>query len=389
MKKLTTQDPDLASIIKHEEERQRTGITLIASENYAYPEVHEIMGSVLSNKYAEGYPGKRYYAGCEWVDAAETLAIKRCKKLFNAEHVNVQPHAGSSANMAVYMAVLKPGDTILGMSLSSGGHLTHGASVSFSGTLYSSISYTVDTLTELIDYEKIEKLAHHHKPKLIIAGASSYSRFIDFEKFKTIARSVDAYLLADCAHTIGLIAAEMHPNPLPFADFVTATTHKTLRGPRGGFIMCKNEYREQIDRAVFPLLQGGPFMNAIAAKAFTFKQAQEVEFATYQQQAVSNAQAMVEAFKELGYRIVSDGTDTHLFVIDLRNKNISGLDAEKALERAGIYVSRSTIPFDTQKPWITSGIRIGTLALTSRGLKEKETIQLVQQVDKAIRQNNI
>lgn len=381
MKTPITTDPTLASIIEHEQERQRNGTTLIASENYAYPEVYDIMGSVLSNKYAEGYPGKRYYAGCEWVDAAETLAIDRCKKLFDAQHANVQPHAGSSANMAVYMSVLKPGDTILGMSLPSGGHLTHGAGVSFSGVLYNSVAYSVDATTELLDYAKIEELAHKHKPKLIIAGASSYSRIIDFQRFHTIARSVDAYLLADCAHTIGLIAAGLYQNPSGYADFVTATTHKTLRGPRGGFILCKQEQKERIDRAVFPLIQGGPFMNAIAAKAFTFNRAQEESFKNYQRQAVVNAQAMVRIFKELGYRVVSDGTDTHLFVLDLRNKNNTGLRAERLLEKAGIYVSRSTIPFDEQKPSIGSGLRIGTLALTTLGCDEAKVEEIARHVN--------
>ncbi len=375
------QDTQLADLLHHEQERQRTGISLIASENTAYKEVDALMGSVLANKYAEGYPDKRYYAGCGWVDQIETLAIERCKNLFNAQHANVQPHAGSLANMAVYMAVLKPGDTILGMSLSSGGHLTHGQPMSFSGILYNSVFYTVDPDTELLDYTLIEELAHTHKPKLIIAGSSSYSRFIDFEKMKDIARSVSAYLLADCAHTIGLIAAGLHPSPFPQADFVTATTHKTLRGPRGGFILCSAAYKQQIDRAVFPVLQGGPFMHAIAAKALAFKKAQESEFKTYQQAAVQYATLMVDAFKERGYRVVSNGTDMHLFVIDLRNKNITGFEAEKRLEQADIFVSRSLVPFDPQKPSITSGIRLGTLSMTSRGVTEKEVLSLVERID--------
>ena len=376
-------DPEIDSIIKHEEERQRDGLTLIASENYAYREVLEVIGSVFTNKYAEGYPGKRYYAGCEWADQAEILAIERCKKLFKAEHVNVQPHSGSSANMAAYMALLQPGDSIMGMSLSSGGHLTHGHNVSFSGVLYKSVSYTVDATSELLDYDHIETLARQYKPKLIIAGASSYSRILDFEKFHALAKSVGAYLVADCAHTAGLIAAGLYPNPFPYADVVTATTHKTLRGPRGGFIMCKQEFADRIDRAVFPLLQGGPFMNVIAAKAVTFKLAQEADFIAYQKQALKNAQAMIEVFQERGYRIVSDGTDTHLFVLDLTNKKITGKDAEKALEKENIYVSRSLIPFDPQSPLITSGIRIGTLALTAKGLKEKglkEVVHLIDQI---------
>lgn len=382
-------DPELSAIIEHEEERQREGITLIASENSAYPEIGAIMASVLANKYAEGYPGKRYYAGCHWVDQAEQLAIDRCKKLFKADHANVQPHAGSSANMAVYMAVLQPGDTIMGMSLASGGHITHGHSVSFSGVLYKSVPYIVNPTTEQLDYDQIEDLARKHKPKLIIAGASSYSRFIDFEKFSTIARSVNAYLMADCAHTIGLIAANLHPQPFPSTDFVTATTHKTLRGPRGGFIACKKEFQESIDRAVFPLLQGGPFMQAIAAKAYAFKRAQETDFVSYQKQALLNAHAMVTAFKELGYRIVSGGTDVHMFVIDLRNKQLTGREAERLLEKERIYVSRSLIPFDTEKPAITSGIRIGTLALTSQGFKETDMMGIVHKINMVLTASNM
>lgn len=385
MDSLFSNDPALETIIRREEERQRDGITLVASENYAYPEVHAIMGSDLANKYAEGYPGKRYYSGCTWVDQAENLAIERCKELFGTEHVNVQPHAGSSANMAALMALLKPGDTLMGMSLSSGGHLTHGHKVSFSGVFYNSVTYHVDPQSEQLNYTKIEELATKHRPRLIIAGASSYSQHIDFEKFHGIAQSVNAYLLADCAHTIGLIAAGLHQSPIPFADIVTATTHKTLRGPRGGFIMCKKEYQEIIDRAVFPLLQGGPFMNAIAAKAFAFKQAQEKAFKDYQKQAVLNASAMVDQFKELGYRIVSGGTETHLFVLDLSSKHITGLAAEKALEKAGIFVSRSTIPYDTQPPWIGSGIRIGTLALTTRGMKITEVQEIAVYVDSVLK----
>lgn len=384
MNKITRSDHELSSLIEREETRQREGITLIASENFAYPEVGEIMASGLGNKYAEGYPGKRYYAGCEWVDKIEELAIEHCKGLFGTQHVNVQPHCGSTANMAVYMSVLQLGDTIMGMSMASGGHLTHGSKVSFSGTLYKSVAYTVDITTELFDYEHINQLAERYKPKLIIAGASSYSRSIDYEKFSAIAQSVDAYLLADCAHTIGLIAAGLHPNPFPYADFVTATTHKTLRGPRGGFIMCKDKYREQIDRAVFPLLQGGPFMHAIAAKAFAFKMAGEEAFKRYQQQAIKNAQAMVRTFQELGYRIVSNGTDTHLFVLDLSDKNITGKEAESRLEKAGIYVSRSLIPDDIQKPMVTSGIRIGTLAITARGIQESDCISIVHTINKII-----
>ena len=385
MKILKQFDPRIAAIIQKEENRQRDGITLIASENEVHPAVREALGSALINKYAEGYPGKRYYAGCEWADAAELLAIERCKTLFHAEHANVQPHAGSSANMAAYLAFLKPGDTIMGMNLASGGHLTHGAPVSFSGILFKSISYTVDPTTERIDYNQIEQLAHEHKPKLIIAGGTSYSRMIDARRFHEIAQSVNAYLLIDCAHTAGLIVAGLYPNPVDYADIITATTHKTLRGPRGGFILCKNRYKEQVDRAIFPGLQGGPFMDVIAAKAITFKLAAEPDFKEYQERAVRNAQAQVAVFKQLGYRIVSDGTDMHLFVINLCNKNITGKQAEKALEKNGIYVSRSLIPADPQKPWITSGIRIGTLAITARGYKEQQAESTAVLIDELLK----
>lgn len=384
MTTLKTIDPAIYALIGTEEKRQQDGITLIASENRAHPAVLEALGSSLTNKYAEGYPGKRYYAGCEWVDEIETLAIERCKELFQAEHANVQPHAGSSANMAIYLAVLKPGDTLMGMSLSSGGHLTHGASISFSGIFYNTVAYDVDPHTGLLDYNQVESLARHHKPKLIIAGGSAYSRIIDAEKFQQIARSVGAHLLIDCAHTAGLIATGLYPNPMPYADFITATTHKTLRGPRGGFILCKDEFKERIDRAVFPGLQGGPFMNTIAAKAVSFTLAAQAEFKEYQQQALRNAQAFVTVFKQLGYHIVSDGTDTHLFVIDLSNKNITGREAERALEKNGIYVSRSLVPFDTQKPWVTSGIRIGTLAITVRGYKEQQAESAAVLIDQIL-----
>lgn len=383
---LRVDDPEIAELLQLEELRQRDGINLIASENDAYESVQELLGSVFTNKYAEGYPGKRYYAGCEYVDQVEKLAIDRSKKLFNAEHANVQPHSGSAANMAVYMATLKPGDTLMGMSLASGGHLTHGHAVSFSGVLYNSIAYDVDPKTELIDYNDLEKKAREHKPKLIIVGASSYSRVIDFERVANIARSVDALVLADCAHLAGLMAAGLYPNPFPHVDFMTATTHKTLRGPRGGFILCKKQWVEAIDRAVFPLLQGGPFMNAIAAKAVCFKKALEQEFTAYQKRAVELAQAMVGECKQLGYRIVSDGTDTHLFVVDVRNKNITGKAAERALEKEKIYVSRSAIPFDPEKPYLASGIRMGTLSLAARGFTAVDIQKLVEMIDSILEQ---
>lgn len=384
---LEADDPEIAELLRREEIRQDNGIDLIASESYAYESVHELMGSVFANKYAEGYPGKRYYAGCENVDAVEQLAIDRCKKLFNAEHANVQPHAGSSANMAVYMAVLKPADTLMGMSLASGGHLTHGQPVSFSGKLYTSVTYDVDPDTELIDYAALEAHAREHKPRLIVVGGSSYSRTIDFERVAAIAQSVNALVLADCAHLAGLIATGLYPNPFPYVDFVTGTTHKTLRGPRGGFILCKEKWKDVIDRAVFPLLQGGPFMNAIAAKAVCFKRAMEADFSHYQKRAIMLAQQMVEVFKELDYRIVSDGTDVHLFVVDLRNKGIAGRAAELALEKRGIYVSRSAVPFDPEKPYKAGGIRIGTLALAARASQSEHSKKIVSEIDKILTQN--
>lgn len=377
-------DPVLAGIVHNESERLENQITLIASENYASSAVMQVTGSVLTNKYAEGYPGKRYYAGCEWVDQAEMLAIARCKELFNAEHVNVQPHAGSQANIAVYFATLKPGDTILGMSLSEGGHLTHGHKVNISGTLYNSVPYYVDRETELLDYDAIAMLAEQHKPKLIIAGASAYSRTIDFERFARIAKSVGAYLLADIAHIAGLVAVGLHPDAVGCADFVSSTTHKTLRGPRGGLIMCKQEHASLIDRAIMPGTQGGPFMNSIAAKAAAFHEALQPEFKTYQEQVLRNARTMAKAFQDLGYRIVAGGTDNHLFVVDLRSKNITGRAAEIALEKSGIIVSRSGIPFDPEKPWVTSGIRIGTPAMTTRGMGSGQALILVQLIDDVI-----
>lgn len=378
-------DPDLANLLDLENQRQSKTINLIASENYTHDAIMEVTGSILTNKYAEGLPGKRYYGGCEIIDQIENLAIERCKELFKSEYANVQPHSGSQANMAVYTSILKPGDTIMGMSLSAGGHLTHGHSVNFSGSLYNVIQYNVNRETEYLDYNQIEKLAYLHKPKLIIAGASAYSRIIDFEKFSQIAKSVNAYLLADMAHISGLVAAKLHPNPVEHADFITSTTHKTLRGPRGGFIMAKKEFESVLDKAIMPGIQGGPLMHIIAAKAVAFKLAASEEFKKYQSQVIKNAKVMAETFKSLGYRIVSDGTDNHLFVIDLENKNISGKDAENILEKVGITVSRSLIPFDKQKPWLTSGIRIGTAAITSRGFKEEECKKIVYWIDEIIK----
>lgn len=381
MKELLSADPLIARIIEQEDKRQAHEINLIASENYAPRAVLEATGSKLTNKYAEGYPGKRYYAGCQFVDQAELLAIERCKQLFGAEHVNVQPHAGSQANMAVYFAALQPGDTILGMSLAEGGHLTHGHKVNFSGIFYNSVQYTVHKDTERLDYDQIEQLAVQHKPKLIVVGASAYSRTIDFKRMAEIAHSVGAYLHADIAHIAGLIAAGLHPNPFPHADFVSSTTHKTLRGPRGGLIMCKKEHAERIDKAIMPGLQGGPFMHTVAAKAVAFHLAQQPDFVDYQRQVIANAQAMAHTFKELGYRIVSDGTDNHLFVLDLRSKNMNGRQAEIALSKAGITISRSCVPFDTEKPWITSGIRIGTPAITTRGMMIQQAQEIAHLID--------
>ena len=377
-------DTKIFDLINAETDRQETTINLIASENYASKEVREATGSVLTNKYAEGYPGKRYYAGCTVVDEVEQIAIDRCKTLFQADHVNVQPHSGSQANMAAYFAILKPGDTILGMSLAEGGHLTHGHPVNFSGQMYTVVQYHVNPNTELIDYNEIERLAQTHKPKLIIAGASAYSRSIDFEQFARIAKNAGALLLADIAHIAGLIATGLHPNPFPHADIVTSTTHKTLRGPRGGLIMCKREFAEKIDKAVMPGIQGGPFMNVIAAKAVAFYEASLPTFKTYQQQVISNAQRLAHELSNLGYRIVAKGTDNHLLIVDLRSKKITGRQAERALDTAGITASRSCIPNDPEKPWITSGIRLGTPAISSREMREQEMATIAKLIDNVL-----
>lgn len=376
-----THDTQLFNLIMAEQERQKKTISLIASENYTSAAVRQATGSVLTNKYAEGTPGKRYYSGCEIVDEVERLAIERCKALFNAEHANVQPHAGSQANFAVYGSALNPGDLIMGMSLASGGHLTHGHSVNLSGTYYRTVQYGVHRDTHLLDYDEIETLAQLHRPKLIIAGASAYSRIIDFERFAHIAHSINALFLADIAHIAGLVAAHIHPSPLPYADFVSSTTHKTLRGPRGGFVLCKAAHAEKLDRAIMPGMQGGPLMNTIAAKAVAFFEAQQPSFVTYQQQVVRNAQTMANSFIERGYNVVTGGTDNHMLVLDLRNKGITGLQAEKALASIGITASRSCVPFDTEKPWITSGIRFGTPAITTRGAQEQDVMTLSYLID--------
>ncbi len=372
MSELKQTDPEVYNAIKGEEERELTKIVLIASENYVSQAVLEAQGSVFTNKYAEGYPSRRYYGGCEFADEVESLAIERAKQLFGAEHVNVQPHSGSSANMAVYFSVLQPGDTILGMGLPHGGHLTHGASVSFSGQIYKSFSYGVDRKTELLDYDEVERLAVEHTPKIIVCGYSAYSRVLDFARFRRIADKVGAYLMADIAHIAGLVAAGEHPNPVPVADFVTTTTHKTLRGPRGGMIMCKEKFGKALDKVIFPGIQGGPLVHVIAAKAVSFREALTPEFREYQRQVKSNASALAQRLTQDGFRIVSGGTENHLMLVDLTPKNITGRDAEAALDAAGITCNKNSIPYDQKPPVITSGIRLGTPIVTTRGMREPE-----------------
>jgi glycine hydroxymethyltransferase len=372
MSELKQQDPEVYNAIKGEEERELSKIVLIASENYVSNAVLEAQGSVFTNKYAEGYPNRRYYGGCEYADVVESLAIERAKQLFGAEHVNVQPHSGSSANMAVYFSVLQPGDTILGMALPHGGHLTHGAGVSFSGTLYKSFAYGVDKKTELLDYDEVERLAMEHKPKMIVCGYSAYSRVLDFLRFRKIADKVGAFLMADVAHIAGLIAAGVHPSPVPHADFVTTTTHKTLRGPRGGMIMCKEKFGKAVDKTIFPGIQGGPLVHVIAAKAVSFKEALMPEFKDYQLQVMKNAKALAGRLTEDGMRIVSGTTENHLMLVDLTPKNITGRDAETALDAAGITCNKNSIPYDQKPPVTTSGIRLGTPIVTTRGMREPE-----------------
>lgn len=371
-------DPELSQLLKHELRREQDSLILIASENIASKAVLAAQGSVFTNKYAEGYPGKRYYGGCEYCDDMESIAIKRAKELFGAEHANVQPISGSAANLAAYFAMINPGDTVLAMKLAHGGHLTHGASVSVTGKLFNIIGYGVKKETGLIDYDEVEELAKKHKPKMIIAGASSYSRFIDFERFKTIADAVGAYFMVDMAHIAGLIAAGVHPSPVPYADIVTSTTHKTLRGPRGGFILCKEQYKDRVDKAVFPGLQGGPLMHTVLAKAISFKEAMTEEFKLYQKQTVINASIMAKYIMEKGFNIVSGGTDNHLFLIDLTDKNITGKLVEERLEKCGIVVNKNAIPFDEKPPTLTSGIRIGTPSITTRGMKETDVLQVAE-----------
>ncbi|MGH7638214.1 MAG: serine hydroxymethyltransferase [Gemmatimonadaceae bacterium] len=379
-------DPDIADLIERETARQNDGLELIASENFVSPAVLEAMGSPLTNKYAEGLPGKRYYGGCEFIDQVEQLAIDRAKQLFGAEHVNVQPHSGAQANMTVFMALLRPGDTFLGMDLSNGGHITHGSPVNFSGILYRAVSYGV-TSEGLIDYDNVRRKAHEHRPKMIIAGYSAYSRVIDFAKFADIAAEVDALFMVDMAHFAGLVAAGVYPSPVPHADVVTTTTHKTLRGPRGGLVMCRAEHAKAIDKAVFPGTQGGPLEHVIAAKAVAFREALQPSFKAYSQQVVSNARALAASFVENDYQVVSGGTDNHLMLIDLRNKGdaLSGKVAEEALDRAGITVNKNTVPNETRSPFVTSGLRVGTPAVTTRGMKEEEMRRIAGLIDRVLR----
>ena len=377
-------DPEVFNAVKNELNRQREKMELIASENFTSLAVMQAQGSVLTNKYAEGYPGKRYYGGCEFVDQVETLAIERAKKLFGAQHANVQPHSGAQANMAVYFALLNPGDTILGLNLSHGGHLTHGHPMNSSGKLYNIIAMNVRPDTEEIDYEEAARLALEHKPKLIMAGASNYSRIFDWKKLREIADSCGAYLACDIAHYAGLVAAGEYPSPVPYADVVTTTTHKTLRGPRGGLILCKESLAKAINSAVFPGVQGGPLMHVIAGKAVCFGEALKPEFKTYQHQLKVNAQTWAEELIKGGYRLVAGGTDCHVMCLDLRNKNMTGKAAEAALDKAGITANKNTIPFDPEKPFVTSGLRIGTPAITTRGMKEKDMAQVAAFIDNAL-----
>lgn len=378
-------DPEIAKVIQKEEDRQKGRLELIASENFVSAAVREAQGSVLTNKYAEGYPGRRYYGGCEFVDIAEKLAQDRARRLFHAEYANVQPHSGSQANMAVLFAVLQPGDTILGMDLRQGGHLTHGSPVSFSGRLFHVLSYGVRRDTEQIDYEQVEKIASEHRPKLIIAGASAYPRIIDFERFGQIARKISAYFMVDMAHIAGLVSAGLHPNPVPSADFVTSTTHKTLRGPRGGLILSHASYGRMLDSQIFPGIQGGPLMHVIAAKAVAFQEALRPEFKEYQKRIITNARRLGEELAGLGYRLVSGGTDNHLLLVDLTAQGITGKLAEETLGAAGITVNKNAIPFDPLKPSISSGIRIGTPAVTTRGMNPDDMAHIARLMDRALR----
>ena len=387
IKPLHEVDREIAEAILLETRRQTETLELIASENFVSEAVLEAMGSIFTNKYAEGYPGRRYYGGCQNVDIVESLAIERAKKLFGAEHANVQSHSGSQANMAVYMAVLEPGDKILGMKLAHGGHLTHGHPLNFSGKLYEAVDYGVDPKSELIDYDAVEDIAKREKPKMIICGASAYSRLIHFDRLSEIAQRVGAYLMADIAHIAGMVATGLHPSPVPYADFVTTTTHKTLRGPRGGMILCKEEHQKAIDKMVLPGIQGGPLVHIIAAKAVCLKEAMAQDFKSYQKQILSNAQALAQAIGEQGFRVISGGTDNHLFLVDVFAQGINGKQAEEALEKAAITVNKNAIPFDTHPPLVTSGIRVGTPAVTTRDMKEEQMVQIGECMGRVL--NNI
>ncbi|OCN05485.1 serine hydroxymethyltransferase [Erysipelotrichaceae bacterium MTC7] len=380
-------DKQIFDAIQKEADRQLYNIELIASENYVSQDVLDAAGSVLTNKYAEGYPGKRYYGGCEYVDVVEDLAKERLQKLYGAEHANVQPHSGSQANMAVYLTVLKPGDKVLGMDLAAGGHLTHGHPLNFSGLLYNFVSYGVDKESEEIDYEALREIALAEKPKLLVAGASAYSKIIDFARIKDICDEVGCYYMVDMAHIAGLVAAGLHPNPVPYADFVTTTTHKTLRGPRGGVVMCKEKFAKDLDRSVFPGMQGGPLMHVIAAKAVCFYEALQPEFKTYQQQVIKNVKALADVLQEEGFRLVAGGSDNHLLLVDVKTSlGLTGKACEKTLDKAGITCNKNAIPFDEEKPFTTSGIRLGTPAMTSRGFKEKEFEQVGRWIARALKQ---
>ncbi len=384
LKAVQQEDPEVYAAFRAEEKRQRDKLVLIASENYASPAVLAAQGSLMTNKYAEGYPRRRYYGGCQYVDAVEELAIARAKQLFGCEHANVQPHSGSTANMAAYLAVLKPGDTILGMALSQGGHLTHGSKVNFSGKLFQAFSYGVDRETELIDYDGVQQKAKEVRPRMIIVGASAYSKVIDFPRFQEIAKSVGAYLLVDIAHISGLVATGLHPSPVPYADFVTTTTHKTLRGPRAGMVMCKEEHAKAVDKIVFPGLQGGPLMHVIAAKAVAFKEALAPSFTAYQQRILDNARALADGLAARGYHVVSGGTDTHLFLLNLNSKGVTGKEAEEALDASGIIVNKNAVPYDERPPAVASGIRIGTPIVSTRGMGVTEMSQIVAWMDEVL-----
>ncbi|MCL5022264.1 MAG: serine hydroxymethyltransferase [Nitrospirae bacterium] len=380
-------DPEVYDALQNEKQREKGKIVLIASENYVSRAVLEAQGSIFTNKYAEGYPGRRYYGGCEYADQVETLALTRAKELFGAAHVNVQPHSGTQANMAVYFSFLKPGDTILGMSLNQGGHLSHGAAVNFSGVMFKSITYGVDRETGYIDYDGVRKIALEHRPRIIVAGASAYSRILDFRAFSEIAREAGAFFMADIAHIAGLVGAGLHPSPIPYADFVTTTTHKTLRGPRGGIIMCKADYGKAIDKMIFPGIQGGPLMHVIAAKAVALKEALSDDFRVYQGQVVRNAKRLAAELSSAGFRIISGGTDNHLMLVDLTGSGITGKEAEEALDRAGITVNKNAIPYDSRPPAVTSGIRLGTPCVTTRGMGEGEMSEIADIITKVLKNN--